>query len=71
MLIKIWPGYWKTKLNRTNQKVDEDNSNALGKGDGRYPKVRRFSIIELWKNICCLVSDPTFGLGGSRQWEKE
>ena len=26
---------------------------------------------EFWKNIGCLVSAPTFGLGGSRLWEKE
>ena len=25
ILVKIFPGYWKTQLNRTNQKVDEDN----------------------------------------------
>ena len=25
MLIKLWPGNWKTQLIRTNQKVDEDN----------------------------------------------
>ena len=26
---------------------------------------------EFWKNIGCLLSEPTFGLGGSRLWEKE
>ena len=25
MLMNLWPGYWKTQLRRTKQKVDEDN----------------------------------------------
>ena len=25
MVIKLWPGNWKTQLNIMNQKVDEDN----------------------------------------------
>ena len=66
MLIKPWPGYWKTQLKRINQKVDEGNRKALGKSNVRYRKVRRFSSNEFWKNIGCLVSAPTFGLGGSR-----
>ena len=41
------------------------------KGNVRYWKVRRFSSCEFWKNIGCLVSAPTFGLGGSRLWEME
>ena len=43
----------------------------MGIGSGRYQKFRPFSSNELWKNIRCLVSDPTFGLGGLRLWEKE
>ena len=44
---------------------------TLNKGNVLYQKVRRFSSNEFWENISCLVSDPTFGLGGLRLWEKE
>ena len=49
----------------------EENGKVLNKGNVRYRKVCRFSSNELWKNIGCLVSAHTFGLGGSRLWEKE
>ena len=68
MLIKLCPGYWKTQLKRMNQKVDEDNGKAMRIGNGWYRKVRRFSRNEVWKNVGCLISSPTFGLGGSRMW---
>ena len=68
MLIKLWPGDWMTRLKRMNKKVVKDNGKALNKGNVRYLKVRRFSSNEFWNNIGCLVSDPTFGLGGSRLW---
>ena len=70
MLINLWPGDWMNQLNRTNHKVDEDNGKALDKCNVRYRKVFRFSINEFWKNIGCLVSAPTFGIGGSRMLEK-
>ena len=54
-----------------NIKVDEDNGKALGMVNGRYRKVQRFSRNEFRINIGCLVSSPTFGLGGSRMWDKE
>ena len=54
-----------------NEKVDEENGKALGKGNVRYRKIRRFSNNESWENIGCLVPAATFGLGGSRLWEKE
>ena len=63
ILIKPWPGNYKTRLKRMDQKVDEDNGKALGKGNVRYRKVRRFSGNEFWKNTGCLVSAPTFGIG--------
>ena len=66
MLIKLWPGDWIDQLKRMNQKVDEENGEQRVKGNVRYRKVRRFSSCEFWKNIGCLVSAPTFGLGGSR-----
>ena len=52
-------------------KGDEENWKQRVKGNVRYRKVRCFSSCEFWKNIGCLVSVPTFGLWGSRLWEKE
>ena len=60
-----------TQLKRMNRKVDEENGKALNKGNVRYRNVFWFSINEFWKNIGCLVSAPTFGLGVSRLWYKE
>ena len=71
MLIKLWPGDWIDQLKRMNRKVDEENGKQLNKGNDWYCKVRCFSSYEFWKNIGCLVSAPTFGIGGSRLWEKE
>ena len=71
MLIKLWPGDWIDQLKKINKKVDEENGKQRVKGNVRYRKVRHFSSSELWKNIGCLVSSPTFGLRGSRLWEKE
>ena len=51
--------------------MDEENGKALGKVNVRYQKVCWFSSSEVWKNIGCLVSATTFGLGGLRLWEKE
>ena len=51
--------------------MDEENGKLLNKGNVRYRKVCCFSINELWKNIGFIVSAPTFGLGGSRLWDKE
>ena len=58
-------------VERMNRKVDEENGKQRVKGNVWYRKVRRFSSSEFWKNIGCLVSAPTFGIGGSRLWEKE
>ena len=44
---------------------------AFNKGNVRYRKFRRFSRKESWENISCLVSAPTFGIGGLRLWDKE
>ena len=54
-----------------NRKVDEENEKALNKGNVRYRNVCPYSSNEFWKNIGCLVSAPTFGIGGSRLWDKE
>ena len=47
-----------------NQKVDEENGKALNNCNVRFQKFRRFSSNEFWKNIGCLVSSSTFGIGG-------
>ena len=60
-----------TRLKRMNQKDDDDNGKSFNKGNLRYRKIRWFSINGFWKNIGCLVSYPTFGIGGSRLWENE
>ena len=71
MLFQLWHSNGKTQLKSTNRKVDEDNGKSLNEGNVRYRKVRWFSRNEFWKNIGCLVSAPTFGIGGSRLWDKE
>ena len=52
-----------------NRKVDEENWKAFNKGNTRYRKACRFSSNEFWKNIGCLISALTFGLGGLRLLE--
>ena len=54
-----------------NHKLDEDNGKALNKGNVRYQKMCLISSNEFWKNIGCLVSAPTFGLGGPMLWNKK
>ena len=71
MLFNLWPGDFMTRLKVINQNLDEENGKASNKGNVRYRKVHQFSSNKFWKNIGCLVSAPTFGLGGSRLWEKE
>ena len=70
MLIKLWPGDCNTQLKSTNQKLDKENGIELVKGDGLYRKVHQFSSNEFWKNIGCIISALTFGLGGSRLCDK-
>ena len=71
MLIKLWPGGWISHLKKLNRKVDEENGKSLNKVNVRYQKVCRFSRNGFWRNIGCLISAPTFGLEGSRLWDKE
>ena len=66
ILIKLWPGNRKTQLKKIYHRVEEETWKVLGKVNVRYRKVCRLSRNEFWKNIGCLVSAPTFGLGGSR-----
>ena len=53
-----------------NLKVDEEKDKASVMVNRRAQKFRRFSSNEFWKNIGCLISDPTFGIGGLRLLEK-
>ena len=64
--MKLWNEYWNEHLERMNMKVYEDNGKAVVMVKGRARKVWIFSINEFWKNSCCLISAPTFGLWGSR-----
>ena len=48
--------------------MDENNGKAAGMRNGGYQKFLHFSSNGFWKNIGCLVSAPTFGLGGLRLW---
>ena len=51
--------------------MDGNNGKAVGMVNGRALKIQRFSSNEFWKNIGCLVSDPTFGIGGYMMWDNE
>ena len=51
--------------------VDEENGKAVGVVKVRPRRDWPFSINEFWKNIGCLISASTFGIGGSRIWDKE
>ena len=53
-----------------NMRVDEDNRRAVEMAKARDQKVCQFSRNKFWKNIGCIISYPTFGIGGSWIWEK-
>ena len=71
MLMDFCPGYCQNQLERMNARVDEDNMRDIGMVKVRIRKAWWFSSNEFWKNICCLVLDPTFGLGGLSILNKE
>ena len=71
MLIKLWLGGGNNQSKRMNMKLDEENCKSLGVMNGRYRKVWQFSRNEFWKNIGCLVSAHTSGIGGSTMWDKK
>ena len=58
ILLNLSPGDWKNQFESVNMKVDEENGKSVGMVNVRSWKIGGFS-------------DPTFGLGGSRLWEKE
>ena len=70
MLMKIWSGDCKNKLERMNTKVDKYTGKDVIMVNRQACKVRRFSSNEFWKKIGCLVLAPNFGLRGSRLCEK-
>ena len=47
-----------------NIEVDKDKERAVGLVKVRAQEFQRLSSSEFWKNIHCLVLDPTFSLGG-------
>ena len=53
-----------------NMKVDEESVKAVVIVNGQTWIVWRFSSNEFLNNGGCLVSAPTFCLGGLRMWEK-
>ena len=71
MFIDLWTGDLMNQLKRMNMKLDEDNGKSSNKVNVQYLNFCRISNNRFWKNIGCLVSDPTFGLGGSSVWESQ
>ena len=61
--MKLWSWGWNNQLERVNLRLGEDNEGAMGMGKGGISKVQLFSSNEFWKNIGCLISDPTFSVG--------
>ena len=68
IIMTLWPGDWEDQIDRKNYKVDEDDVRGGTQENGKFRKLRRFSRNEFWKDIGCLLSEPTFGLGGSILW---
>ena len=71
MLMKLSTGNRKNQLERINIYVDEANGKSVEMVNGRSWKRWHFPSNAFWNNIVCIVSYPTFGLGGSSLWEKE
>ena len=71
MLTNPWPGDCKNHFKRMNMRVYEENGKTAGMVNIKYQKICRFSRNEFCKNIGFLVSATTFGMGGSRIWEKK
>ena len=44
MLMKLWPGYWKNRLEIINIKVDEENGKSVIMVNGQAQKVLWFLI---------------------------
>ena len=71
MLTNPWPGDCKNHFKRMNMRVYEENGKTAGMVNIKYQKICWFSRNEFCKNIGFLVSATTFGMGGSRIWEKK
>ena len=66
--MKLCPGGWKNNFERMNMKVDEDNEKSVVMVNGLSRKSWQLSSNTFWNNTGCLVSAPTFLVGGSRLW---
>ena len=44
---------------------------SCGNGEREGLEILAVSSKEFWREIVCLVSALTFGLGGYRRWDKE
>ena len=64
MIMELCPEDWEEHLDGMNNKVYDDNGRRGNQENGRFWKLQRFSRNELWKNIWCLLSVPTFVQGG-------
>ena len=53
-----------------NNRVDEENGKAIGMVKIWDQKVHQLSSDVFWNTISCLVSSPTFCIGGLSLWEK-
>ena len=52
-----------------NKKVYEDNVRGGIQDNGLFWKIHRFPRNKFWKSIWCLLSAPTFNIGGWGMWE--
>ena len=64
--MKLCPKDWNNQLERIRINMNEENGKSVGIVNEWARKVWRFPINEFLKNIGCLVSAFTFGIGGSR-----
>ena len=71
MLTNLCYGYWNNNMESMNMRVDKNNGKYVGMVKLWDRKVLRFSRNEFRRNIGCLVSVPTFGIGGSRICDKD
>ena len=71
MLMTLCPGDWDEQIDHINKKLDEENGRGWNQENRKFRKIWQFSRNIFWKNIRCLLSEPTFGLWGSRLWEKD
>ena len=69
--MRLLPGDWEEHIDRINKRLDKENGIVGTQENGTFRKLWRFSRNEFWKNIGCLLSALTIGLGGLRLWDKD